>query len=51
MFTHFCTNDVLIYLRNYDKFSLMIKVHVNVFCRHEWLCMMNFFVDKYYNLI
>ncbi len=36
MFIHFYTYDVLIYIFNYDKNSLIIKVHVNVFCTYEW---------------
>jgi hypothetical protein len=36
MFIHFYTHDVLIYIFNYNKNSLTIKVLVNVFCIHEW---------------
>jgi len=37
MFIHSYTYDVLIYFLNYNKFLLIIKVHVNVFCIHEWI--------------
>jgi hypothetical protein len=37
MLIHFYTYDVLIYFKNKIKGSLIIKVHVNVFCIHEWL--------------
>jgi len=36
MFIQFYTYDILIYFLNYNKNSLTIKVHVNVFCIHEW---------------
>jgi hypothetical protein len=35
MFIHFCTYDVLIYFKNCNKDSLIIKVHINVFGIHE----------------
>jgi hypothetical protein len=43
MFIHFYTCDVLIFFLNYNKNSLIIKLHVNVFCITKWLCMLNFF--------
>jgi len=36
MFICFYTYDVLIYILNYNKNSLISMVHVNVFCIHEW---------------
>jgi hypothetical protein len=35
MFIHFYMYDVLIYFKIYNKYLLIIKVHVNVFCIHE----------------
>jgi hypothetical protein len=44
MFIHFYTYDVLIYILNYNKNSLIIKLHVNIFNINEWLCRTNCFV-------
>jgi hypothetical protein len=52
MFIHFYTYDVLIYIFNYNKYSLIIKVHLNFFVyKNDNMYDELFFVYKYYTLI
>jgi len=39
MFTHFFSCDSFIFIKNYDQNSLNNKLHVNLFVKSEWLCL------------